>query len=96
MRTDVCQNINGDVVQHMDCGAYSFNLERVGQLQNSASGWGRWQGDYLFDPYADFNLPKSPDRRQVLTNIPNLTLLSDILPTAFHGFASPNGRPSLH
>jgi glutathione-independent formaldehyde dehydrogenase len=36
-------------------------------------------------PYADFNLLKFPDRDQALVNIRDLTCLSDILPTGFHG-----------
>ena len=36
-------------------------------------------------PYADFNLLKFPDRDQALAKIRDLTMLSDILPTGFHG-----------
>src|SRR5690349_16808392 len=36
-------------------------------------------------PYADFALLKSPDKEQAMANIKYLTLLSDILPTGYHG-----------
>ena len=57
------------------CGAYGFNL-------------GDWQGgqaDYMMVPYADFQLLKFPDKDQAMAKIKDLTLLSDILPTGFHG-----------
>jgi glutathione-independent formaldehyde dehydrogenase len=36
-------------------------------------------------PYADFNLIKFPDKAQAMAKIKDLTMLSDILPTGFHG-----------
>ncbi len=48
-------------------------------------GWGGGQADYVMVPYADFNLLKFPDSAQALEKIQDLTLLSDILPTGFHG-----------
>jgi glutathione-independent formaldehyde dehydrogenase len=36
-------------------------------------------------PYADFNLLKFPNRDQAMAKIRDLTLLSDIFPTGFHG-----------
>src|ERR1700759_2865245 len=36
-------------------------------------------------PYADFNLLKFPDRDRAMAKIRDLTMLSDILPTGFHG-----------
>jgi glutathione-independent formaldehyde dehydrogenase len=36
-------------------------------------------------PYADFNLIKFPDKAQAMSKIKDLTMLSDILPTGFHG-----------
>ena len=69
--TDVCMNVNDKV----DCGAYGFNL-------------GNWQGgqaDYLMVPFADWNLLPFPDKAQAMAKIRDLTLLSDILPTGYHG-----------
>ena len=36
-------------------------------------------------PYADFNLLKFPDRHQAMEKIRDLTMLSDIFPTGYHG-----------
>jgi glutathione-independent formaldehyde dehydrogenase len=36
-------------------------------------------------PYADFNLLKFPDKAQAMAKIKDLTLLSDIFPTGYHG-----------
>src|SRR3977135_2777583 len=36
-------------------------------------------------PYADFNLLKFPDKAQAMEKIRDLTCLSDIFPTGYHG-----------
>jgi glutathione-independent formaldehyde dehydrogenase len=36
-------------------------------------------------PYADFNLLKFPDKDQAMAKIRDLTMLSDIFPTGYHG-----------
>jgi glutathione-independent formaldehyde dehydrogenase len=51
-------------------------------------GWIGGQAKYVMIPYADFNLLKFPDRDQALAKIRHLTMLSDILPTGFHGAVS--------
>lgn len=48
-------------------------------------GWIGGQARYVMVPYADFNLLKFPDKQQALERILDLTMLSDILPTGFHG-----------
>src|SRR5690606_33424423 len=48
-------------------------------------GWIGGQARYVMVPYANFNLLKFPDREQVMEKIRDLTMLSDILPTGFHG-----------
>lgn len=48
-------------------------------------GWIGGQARYVMVPYADFNLLKFPDRDRALAKIRDLTMLSDILPTGFHG-----------
>ncbi|NKE75104.1 MULTISPECIES: formaldehyde dehydrogenase, glutathione-independent [Brucella/Ochrobactrum group] len=48
-------------------------------------GWMGGQARYVMVPYADFNLLKFPDREQAMEKIRDLTMLSDILPTGFHG-----------
>jgi len=70
--TDVCLNANEELGY---CGAYGFNL----------GGWQGGQADYMLVPWADFQLLKFPDKAQALEKIRDLTLLSDILPTGYHG-----------
>lgn len=48
-------------------------------------GWVGGQAEYVMVPYADFNLLKFPDRDAALAKIRDLTCLSDILPTGYHG-----------
>ena len=48
-------------------------------------GWVGGQAEYVLVPYADFNLLKLPDRDAAMEKIRDLTCLSDILPTGFHG-----------
>ncbi|HEY9290250.1 MAG TPA: formaldehyde dehydrogenase, glutathione-independent [Microlunatus sp.] len=48
-------------------------------------GWVGGQAEYVMVPYADFNLLKFPDRDQAMAKIKDLTCLSDILPTGYHG-----------
>lgn len=48
-------------------------------------GWVGGQAEYVMVPYADFNLLKFPDRQQALAKIKDLTMLSDIFPTGYHG-----------
>jgi glutathione-independent formaldehyde dehydrogenase len=51
-------------------------------------GWVGGQADYVLVPYADFNLIKFPNKARALEKIRDLTMLSDILPTGFHGAVS--------
>ncbi len=48
-------------------------------------GWVGGQAEYVMTPYADFNLLKFPDRDRAMAKIRDLTLLSDIFPTGYHG-----------
>ncbi len=48
-------------------------------------GWVGGQSEYVMVPYADFNLLKFPDKDQAMEKIKDLTLLSDIFPTGYHG-----------
>src|SRR5450755_974772 len=48
-------------------------------------GWIGGQASYVMCPYADFNLLKFPDKARAMAKIRDLTLLSDIFPTGFHG-----------
>src|SRR6478609_5316641 len=48
-------------------------------------GWVGGQAEYVLVPYADWNLLRFPDRDQALAKILDLTMLSDIFPTGYHG-----------
>ncbi|PRC91991.1 formaldehyde dehydrogenase, glutathione-independent [Solimicrobium silvestre] len=47
--------------------------------------WIGGQAEYVMVPYADFNLLAFPDKAHAMEKIRDLTCLSDILPTGFHG-----------
>jgi len=48
-------------------------------------GWVGGQAEYVLVPYADWNLLKFPDKDQAMAKIKDLTMLSDIFPTGYHG-----------
>ncbi|MDO8210910.1 formaldehyde dehydrogenase, glutathione-independent [Conexibacter sp. CPCC 206217] len=48
-------------------------------------GWPGGQARYVMVPYADFNLLRFPDKEQAMEKILDLTMLSDIFPTGYHG-----------
>jgi glutathione-independent formaldehyde dehydrogenase len=51
-------------------------------------GWIGGQARYVMVPYADFNLMKFPDKARAMAKIRDLTMLTDIFPTGFHGAVS--------
>jgi glutathione-independent formaldehyde dehydrogenase len=70
--TGVCLNTNPD----RPGSAYGYV---------DMGGWVGGQAEYVMVPYADWNLLKFPDRDQAMEKILDLTMLSDIFPTGFHG-----------
>jgi glutathione-independent formaldehyde dehydrogenase len=56
-------------------------------------GWVGGQAEYVMVPYADFNLLKFPDKARAMSKIRDLTCLSDILPTGYHGAVSAGVGP---
>src|SRR4030088_77492 len=70
--TGVCLHVNSDRAG----GAYGYV---------DMGGWIGGQADYVVGAYADFNLLKFPDKARAMEKIRDLTCLSDILPTGFHG-----------
>jgi glutathione-independent formaldehyde dehydrogenase len=70
--TGVCENVNPD----RPGSAYGYV---------DMGGWVGGQAEYVLVPYADFNCLKFPDRDQALEKIRDLTMLSDIFPTGYHG-----------
>src|SRR5690625_860772 len=65
----------------------NVNPDRPGSAYGyvDMGGWVGGQAEYVLVPYADFNALRFPDRDQALEKIMDLTMLSDILPTGFHG-----------
>ena len=65
----------------------SVNPSRAGGAYGyvDMGGWIGGQAEYVMVPYADFNLLRFPDKAQAMAKIRDLTCLSDILPTGFHG-----------
>ncbi len=74
-QTGVCLNVNPGRAG----GAYGYV---------DMGGWVGGQAEYVLVPYADFNLIKFPDKARAMSKIRDLTMLSDILPTGFHGAVS--------
>jgi glutathione-independent formaldehyde dehydrogenase len=70
--TGVCLNTNPD----RPGAAYGYV---------DMGGWIGGQAQYVMTPYADWSLLKFPDKDQALEKILDLTMLSDIFPTGFHG-----------
>src|SRR5579871_2214927 len=71
-QTGICLNVNPSRAG----GAYGYV---------DMGGWVGGQAEYVLVPYADFNLIKFPDKAQAMAKITDLTLLSDIFPTGYHG-----------
>jgi glutathione-independent formaldehyde dehydrogenase len=65
----------------------TVNPDRPGSAYGyvDMGGWTGGQAEYVMVPYADFNCLKFPDRDQALAKIRDLTMLSDIFPTGYHG-----------
>ena len=72
MKTGICLTVN----EGRAGGAYGYV---------DMGGWIGGQAEYVMVPYADFNLLRFPDKNQAMEKIRDLTMLSDIFPTGFHG-----------
>src|SRR5215208_2879606 len=68
----------------------NVNPERPGSAYGyvDMGGWLGGQAKYVMVPFADFNLLKFPDKDQAMEKILDLTMLSDIFPTGYHGCVS--------
>jgi glutathione-independent formaldehyde dehydrogenase len=71
-KTGICLNVNPARAG----GAYGYV---------DMGGWVGGQAEYVMVPYADFNLLKFPNKEQAMEKIRDLTCLSDIFPTGYHG-----------
>ncbi|MCM3661754.1 formaldehyde dehydrogenase, glutathione-independent [Georgenia satyanarayanai] len=74
-RTEICLNVNPD----RPGSAYGYV---------DMGGWVGGQAEYVLVPYADWNALVFPDKAQAMEKILDLTMLSDILPTGYHGAVS--------
>lgn len=70
--TGVCLNVNPERAG----GAYGYV---------DMGGWPGGQAEYVMVPYADWSALRFPDRDQALAKIRDLTMLTDIFPTGYHG-----------
>jgi glutathione-independent formaldehyde dehydrogenase len=79
-RTGICLNVN----PARPGAAYGYV---------DMGGWVGGQAQYVMVPYADFNLLKFPDKDQAMEKIKDLTCLSDIFPTGYHGAVTAGVKP---
>lgn len=70
--TGICLNVN----PARPGGAYGYV---------DMGGWVGGQAEYVMVPYADWNLLRFPDPDQAREKLLELTMLSDIFPTGYHG-----------
>ncbi|MCP8615271.1 formaldehyde dehydrogenase, glutathione-independent [Salirhabdus salicampi] len=78
--THICENVNPD----RPGSAYGYV---------DMGGWVGGQSEYVMVPYADFQLLKFPDKDLAMEKILDLTMLSDIFPTGYHGAVSAGVKP---
>jgi len=79
-KTGICLNVNPD----RPGSAYGYV---------DMGGWVGGQAEYVLVPYADWNLLVFPDRDQAMEKARDLTMLSDIFPTGFHGAYTAGVKP---
>ncbi|WP_329458401.1 formaldehyde dehydrogenase, glutathione-independent [Streptomyces sp. NBC_01497] len=71
-QTSICENVNPG----RPGAAYGYV---------DMGGWVGGQAKFVMVPYADFNLLKFADRDAAMDKLLDLTMLSDIFPTGYHG-----------
>jgi glutathione-independent formaldehyde dehydrogenase len=79
-RTQACSKTNPPL-EGIQGGIYGYTL---------SGGWQGGQAEYLFVPYADFNLLNLGAKEKAWPRLLDLALLSDIYPTGFHGCKEAN------
>ncbi len=80
--TGICLNVN----PARPGGAYGYV---------DMGGWRGGQAEYVMVPYADWNLLPFPDPEQAMEKILDLTMLSDIFPTGYHGAYAAGVGPGM-
>src|SRR3984957_9890010 len=73
----------------------SVNPDRPGSAYGyvDMGGWVGGQAQFVLVPYADWNLLVFPDPDQAIEKARDLTMLSDIFPTGFHGAITAGVKP---
>lgn len=71
-QTGICLNVNPD----RPGSAYGYV---------DMGGWVGGQAEYVLVPYADWNCLVFPDKDQAMEKLRDLTMLTDIFPTGYHG-----------
>ena len=79
-KTGICLNVNPG----LPGSAYGYV---------DMGGWVGGQAEFALVPYADWNLLKFPDKDKAMAKILDLTMLSDIFPTGFHGAFTAGTKP---
>jgi glutathione-independent formaldehyde dehydrogenase len=79
-RCQMCKERNTGVCLNVNPAGYGGAYGYV-----DMGGWIGGQAEYVLVPYADWNLLKFPDRDVAMDKILDLTMLTDIFPTGFHG-----------
>jgi len=79
-RCRMCKEGNTGVCLNVNPAGYGSAYGYV-----DMGGWVGGQAEYVMVPYADWNLLRFPDKEQALEKILDLTMLSDIFPTGYHG-----------
>src|SRR6202045_3272344 len=82
-KTGICLNVNPARAG----GAYGYV---------DMGGWVGGQAECVMVPYGDFNLLKFPDKKQAMEKIRDLTCLSDIFPTGYHGAVTAGVGPGTN
>jgi glutathione-independent formaldehyde dehydrogenase len=82
-RCRMCKEGNTGVCLNVNPAGYGSAYGYV-----DMGGWVGGQAEYVMTPYADWNLLKFPDKEQAMEKILDLTMLSDIFPTGYHGCVS--------
>jgi len=75
-RTDTCEVANPQREQFGQGGLYGYVC---------GGGWQGGQAQYAFIPWCDYNFVKFENKALARAKLLDLVLLSDVLPTAFHG-----------
>jgi len=75
-KPNVCSRNNHEFDQYGQCGIYGYVC---------GGDWQGGQAQFAFIPFADYNFIRFEDKTLAKTKLLDLTLLTDVLPTAMHG-----------